>query len=174
MQVLARILAALLVVILSACALGDVDNSAAPPPVTVLPPPALDFTGTCDNTKELESWLQTSTLITTDFQTRLNAAAAKSRADAHPDLIYLISARDSAFLAPAPDCAADVHLLLTDTLSRAVLTLQEYVNGTSTDISTQLAEINGLLDQIASAQGVLLTRMEAQFQQQLLVTPTPA
>ena len=173
MQVLSKIPVVLLVVILSSCALGDTDNSAAPAPVTVLPPPALNFTGSCNNTKDLENWLQTTTFITTDFQTRLNAAAAKNRADAHPDLIYLISARDSAFLVAAPDCAADVHLLLTDTLSRAVLILQGYVNGDTSDIASSLAEANGLLDQIASSQGVLLTRMEAQFQQQLQLTPTP-
>jgi len=172
MSKLRLVLFLLLPGILTACALGDVSNATPLPPITLAPPPALNLVGTCDDTKTLENWLQVSTTLRDNFQTQMNAAAAKSKAEMSVDIPGLAALRDSSFEAATPDCAAEAGIKLSDTMSQAVTAFQRYVNGETPDLGNTVVDINGQIDQISVMQNDLIERMNTQFQQQR--TPTAA
>jgi hypothetical protein len=163
----------LLPLVLAACALGDVPATPTPlPPITLPPPPTLTFGGNCDNTHELESWLQTTSLLLADFQTQMNQAAAQNRNEAASTVISLSSMRDSAYKAVAPDCAADLQLKMSDAMNKAVTTIQTFANGGQADVGSTVAEVNNELDSISAAQKDLMKRMDDQYQKQAQ-TPAP-
>jgi hypothetical protein len=159
--------------IISGCALGEVSNATPLPPITLAPPPALRLAGTCDDTKILETWLQVTSELRTNFQTLMNIAAAKDKVAMYEDVINLAALRDAAFAAETPDCAAETGIKLSDTMSQAVLAFQLFANGDATDLGNTVTETNTQLDTIAAAQTELITRMDAQFQQQRQATTEP-
>lgn len=151
--------------LLAACALTDVNNSnTPPPPMTLSAPPSLNFSGNCDHTKDLEDWLQVTTQLVANFQTKMNEAAGKSRNDAYQPTLELVAMRDSAYVAVTPDCANDIELSLSDAMNRAVNTLQHFVNGDVTDIANSIAEINTQFDQVTASQTALINRVNDQIQ----------
>lgn len=161
----------LLPIMLAACALGDVPNQVtAPPPLSIPPAPSLILEGSCDTTRDLELWLQITTGSLADFQTTMNAAAAKTGAQAYEDTITMAQIRDSASIVPTPDCANDAQLQLTDTMNKAVDAFQNYVNGQTSNISSTVAELNSQFDQVIAAQNDLLARMNTQIQSQIQPT----
>jgi hypothetical protein len=158
---------------LSACALGDVVNTTPLPPITLAPPPALNLIGNCDDVKALETWLQVATELRENFQTQMNAAAAKNKNDMYADVGNLAALRDSGFSVATPDCAADAGLKLSDAMNQAVAAFQTYVNGDIPDLGNSIVDINNLLDNVQAAQIELIKRMDTQFQQRQLATATP-
>jgi hypothetical protein len=160
---------------LAACALTDVSNNATPPPaLTLNAPPSLNLSGSCDQTKNLENWLQITTGLVSSFQTKMNEAAGMNRNDAYAPTLELVAMRDSTYVAVTPDCATDLELSLSDAMNRAVLALQEYVNGASKDISSAIAEANTHFDQITASQNALIQRLQTQIRnqsQQATATP---
>ena len=160
--------------LLSACALGDVVVNTTPlPPITLAPPPALNLVGSCDDTKALETWLQVSTELRENFQTQMNAAAAKNKNDMYADIVNMAALRDSSFGVATPDCAADAGMKLSDAMNQAVTAFQSYFNGDAPDLGNSVVNINNQLDSVQAAQIELIKQMDTQFQQQLLATATP-
>ncbi|MBZ0279686.1 MAG: hypothetical protein K8L97_03020 [Anaerolineae bacterium] len=161
-------------ILLAACAIGDVPNQVtAPPQLTIPAAPTLNLAGNCNNTRELEMWLQITTQLVSDFQTTMNTAAAKTASNAYEDVLRLSKLRESAYQVAAPDCAADAQVQLTDTMSKAVDAFQAYVNGQSTSVATIITELNGQFDQVITVQDDLLARMNAQIQTQIAPTTSP-
>lgn len=163
----------LLPLLLGACAAGDIPVSpTAPPPVTLSPPPTLSFAGVCDNTHQLEAWLQTTSLLLADFQSQMNTAAAQNRSEVALSVVNLARLRDSASTAAAPDCAADQQLKISDAMNKAVTVLQTFANGGQADVGGTVAAVNTEIDQINAAQKTLMQRMDDQYRQQAQ-TPSP-
>jgi hypothetical protein len=156
---------------MTACALGDVANDTALPPMTLAPPPALNLVGTCDDTKTLETWLQITSELRTTFQTTMNMAAVKQMPEIYTDVINLAAMRDSAFAVATPDCASEVGIKLGDAMSQAVSSLQAFANGDAPDLGNVVTNINAQIDAVAVAQNELINRMDSQFQQQVTVEP---
>lgn len=168
-----RLIVSLVALALAGCALADAVPPTPAPPITLAPPPEMRFEGACTNTKELENWLQITTNLVTDFQTLMNAAAAKSQGELYPDVIQLAAIRDSMFEVATPDCAADAQLLLSDAANRAVSALQAFSNGDIPELGNAITDTNTQLDQVIGIQNVLLNQMNAQFQQQANATAAP-
>jgi hypothetical protein len=164
-------LAILLSFLLAACGSNNAPAT-PPPPITLTAPPDIQIGGLCDDTKTLEGWLEVTAPLTNRFQTEMNAAAAKSKADLFLDVISLAAIRDSVFATTTPDCALDAQLMLSDTMHQVVGALQAYFNGDRPDLGNVITEANAKLDEVISIQADLLNRMNAQFQQQRLITPT--
>jgi hypothetical protein len=163
----ARSATIILAVLLTGCALTDVPTGNTPPPaLTVAAPPALLLGGSCETTRTLESWLQITTRLLADFQTRLNETVAHTTTEAYADAIELIALRDAAYQSTAPDCAADAHTRLTAAMNDALLLLQGYINGSQTNITASLADLNTRLEAAAAAQADLLTRLNTQLEEQ--------
>jgi len=156
----------MLIGVLNACALGDAINVSPLPPVTLAAPPALNLVGVCDDTKNLETWLQISTVLRDNFQTKMNTAAVKSKADMLVDVLSLAALRDSAFAAATPDCAAETAMKLGDTMNQAISAFQLYLNGSAPDLGNTITATNEQMDGVAAAQNDLIDRMTTQFQQQ--------
>ncbi len=176
MRVIRNMIVLLLPLLMGACALGDTPKPTptALPPLTLTPPPALTFAGDCNFTPKLEEWLQLTTQLLADFQTAMNSASTLSRPEAYDKVTLMAALRDSAAAAPAPDCAATVHVALVDAFNQGVSALQSYVNGETTDTSKTIAAVNNQLDQIAATQKQLTERMQNQYQtlaRQLTLTP---
>lgn len=160
-----------LMLIVSACALNEVSPVTPPPAMTLNPPPSLIFTGKCENTKDLETWLQITTGLIAQFQTRMNEAAGKDRNEAYPITLELVEVRNAAYGVATPDCASDAQLILSDAMNQAVGALQAYVNGTASDTVGIIAEVNNRLDQVTASQAELINRVNTQIQNQVQATP---
>jgi hypothetical protein len=160
-----QIFVVVLPLVLAACALTDVSNSTPLPPITLAPPPSVVMSGSCDTTKNLESWLQITSQLVTNFQTQMNAAAAKSKNEMYTDVYELAALRDAAFAVETPDCAEQSQLILSDAMGQAVTMFQAYVNGDVSDLGTIVADTNIKLDTVIVQQTELLSRMDSQFQQ---------
>ncbi len=159
--------------VLAACALGEVSDSTPLPSITLAPPPAINLQGSCDDTKNLENWLQVTSQLTASFQTNMNEAATKSRNEVYDDVLDLAALRDSAFAVVTPDCAQEAELTLSDAMGQAVSAFQAFANGDAPDLGTTIVDVNNRLDQVISEQTSLLSRMNSQFQQQLQATSVP-
>jgi hypothetical protein len=168
-----KLIYSLIPITLVGCALNDVPSGTIPAPVTVQAPPALTFQGDCTRTKTLELWLEVTTQLVDQFQSTMNEAITKGRTAIYADVQQLIALRDAAYTAPAPDCTADTHLILTDTMNNAVIAFQNYYNQTQPDINATLVMSNSQFDSIRDSQKVLTQQMTLQFQNQL-TTPTPS
>lgn len=156
----------LIPMLLAACALGDVPPTAtAPPPVTVQPAPTLMFAGSCASTKELETWLQITSLLAADFLAQMNTAAGLDRNALYEPIAAMVQMRDSVFAAATPDCAIAAQLLLTDAMDQAVLTFQQIANGDLADPREAIARITTQIEQALALQTELAQRMEQQFRE---------
>lgn len=163
----------ILPLLLAACAISDVSTT-PPPALTLNAPPSLNFSGNCNNSKDLENWLQITTGLVSDFQTTMNEAAGKNRSEAYQPTVALLALRDTAYVVSTPDCATDLELALSDAMNQAVTALQQFVNGTVSDVSSTIADINTRLDQITVSQNELIQRLNTQIANQVLqLTTTP-
>lgn len=152
--------------LLAACALGDVPlTPTAPPPVTVQPAPTLTFAGSCASTKELETWLQITSLLAADFLAQMNTAAGLDRATLYDSVIAMAQMRDSVFAAATPDCAIAAQLLLTDAMDQAVAAFQQVANGEMSDPREAIARFATQIEQVMALQTELAQRMEQQFRE---------
>lgn len=152
--------------LLAACAIGDVGSPpTAAPPVTFSAPPSITFQGSCNVNHDLEMWLQISTQIRDDFLTAMNAAAAKNKEEMRDDVLMMAAVRDAAHNIITPDCASDVELALTDTMTETVNTFQAYINGDRPDLGNTVATATARLEQITAIQNELTVRLETQFRQ---------
>lgn len=166
------LLLGLLTSVLAGCALTDIKNTPVPP-VTLKAPPELNFTGSCDNSRDLENWLQITTIILSEFRTKMSDTAVLKREETSPGLQRMVQLRDSVYLAATPDCGHDAQVLLSDALNRAVQAFQSYINGDLNDISGKVAEVSVALDQVAEMNAELTVRLQDEIQKRLQVTVTP-
>ncbi|MBI5669747.1 MAG: hypothetical protein HZC41_17255 [Chloroflexi bacterium] len=170
---MSRILKLLAVLpLLAACALGDAGEATPAAPVTLLPPPEMTFRGSCDNTRDLELWLQITTRLASEFLQVMNDAAGRSKGEIREALSTMAALRDSTHQAVTPDCAVDSEILLGDAMNRAITAFQEYVNGARTDLGNTVAETNDQIEQVIAIQNELTLRLDTQLQQ-ALATVTP-
>lgn len=153
-----------LVLVLAGCALGDAPPVTTIPPVTLAVPPTLVFAGDCEGTEELNSWLQSTDFLVTEFLTTINSTVGLSREALRERVLHLGKVRDEASKVVTPDCAQPVHLLLVEAMNTAVSNFQAYANGDLQDLGNIVAEIIGQVDRVIAAQNDLKTRLEAQFQ----------
>lgn len=158
--------------LLAGCAMGDSGTATLIPPVTLMPPPEITFRGSCDNTRDLEMWLQITTRLAGDFLQVMNDAAARNKAEMRDPLLAMAALRDSTHQAITPDCAVDSEILLSDAMNRAISAFQEYLNGVRGDLGSVIAETNDQIEQVIAMQNALMQRMDAQMQQ-ALATVTP-
>lgn len=151
------------------CAIADVPggtDATAPPPLTLEAPPTAVFGGDCDNTPELDAWLQASTLFVSEFQAGINALSSQNRTEMYETVVHLSSVRDAAHGTITPQCAEPLHQLTLAMMDTAIDTLQPYVNGEIDDLGTLIPDTISTIDQIIASQNELIARLEAQFQGQ--------
>jgi hypothetical protein len=148
---------------LSACAINDVPQDQ---PTRVLPTvaPLVQITPqtVCTNTPDLEQWLQTSVLLRSTFQTRLDELISTNRAPSADQTAYLIELRNTLNNLSVPDCALAVHTQLATTMESVIQLLT-----TSAGIENRAAELTAnraTLTQIEATHGELLAQLEGQFQ----------
>lgn len=152
--------------LLAACALGDVPQPTAIPPVTLAAPPTAVFAGNCEGTEELNSWLQAMDFLVAEYQATVNSMANLTREAMRERVIHMARVRDEASKTVTPDCAQDIQRLLLDSMNTAVSHFQAYANGDLDDLGNIVAEIVGQIDRVVAAQNDLKSRLEAQFQSQ--------
>lgn len=163
------ILLSLLLLTVAGCAIGDVPGQAEVtplPPLTIAPPQTAVFAGDCENTPELDAWLQSATLFVAEFQTGINTILTQDRAEMYETVVHLARVRDATHNTVTPACAEDLQRLMLDMMDGAVTTLQAYVNGDTDDLGNLLPETIATIDRIIAGQNELITQLEAQFQAQ--------
>lgn len=149
---------------LAGCALGDVAQPTAPPPITLAPPPTAVFAGECEQTPDLDAWLQgTATFLVPEFIAAVNDAAGKPSTAVYADVMRMARLRDAASDRPTPDCATELQLMLMDAMNTAVERFQAYANGDVGDTGETVAVVIGQLDQVSALQNELIGRLEAQY-----------
>jgi hypothetical protein len=148
---------------LSACAINDVPQDQ---PTRVLPTIAplgqVTPQTACSSTPDLEQWLQTSVLLRSTFQTRLDELISTNATPTADQTAYLIELRNTLNNLTVPDCALTVHTQLATTMETIIQLLT-----TATGIENRAAELTNnraTLTQIESTHGELLAQLEGQFQ----------
>jgi len=152
--------------LLAACALADTPTLSPPPPITLVPPPTLTFSGNCDSTPELDHWLQTTSFLAADFLTLVNDTAALDRSQMYEPVLRMAALRDQTSLTPTPDCAQAVQELLNSAMNVAVDTFQAYANGKALDLAARAADVSNQIETVMGMQQELITRLEAQYRQE--------
>lgn len=156
--------------LLAACALGDVVDPTPAPPITLVAPPTLVFSGDCEVTSELDGWLQNTSYLAETFLTEMNTAAAQEQGQLFNAVVRLAQLRDATNGTATPTCAVEAQLKLVDAMTVAVNTFQAYGNGDLLDLGNTVAEVNSQIDQVIAIQNDLMQQLEAQYQQQRSTT----
>ena len=150
--------------ILTACALGNAPSSATTiPPVTLAVPPTMVFAGDCEGTEELNNWLQSTDFLVSEFLTTLNGMMSLNREDMRAQVLHLGKVREEANKVVTPDCAQAIQLLMVEAMDTAVTNFQAYANNDLQDLGNIVAEVIGQVDRVIAAQNDLKTRLEEQF-----------
>jgi hypothetical protein len=149
--------------LLTACAIGDVPPG-TPVPITLEAPPTVIFSGDCSQTVGLDTWAQASEFFVAEFMKSVNTAATQTREAMHDTVIYMARVRDEASKVVTPDCAQDAQVMLIDSMNKAVNNFQAYANGDIASLGNIIAEIIGELDRVIARQDELKGQLETQYQ----------
>lgn len=155
-----------LMLLLTACALGEGLPPTPAAPLTLEPPPDLTLVGDCNISSDLADWLQFSTYYAKEFTELVSETAAKSPGEMYADVILMGKMRADFSGVSAPDCAEPAHRMMVVTMTRAIDGFQAYVNGEADSLGNTVAEVLGQFDQLAAIQADLNRRLEAQLQAQ--------
>ncbi len=161
-----RLLPVLLLLFLSACALGEGAETTPAPPLTLPPPPPLRIEGDCVRTEALDTWLQSTELFVSEFLSAVNTAANQQRGELHGTVVRMARVRDAANITAAPDCVVNIHLLFVETMNTAIDSLQAYANGDRDNLGNLVPETISQLDRVTAGHNELKARLEAQYQSQ--------
>jgi hypothetical protein len=161
---LARSLILLLFVgTLPACAINDLPQDQATRILPTIAPLAQVTPRTaCTTTPDLEQWLQTSVLLRSTFQTRLDTLITTNTPPSADEIAYLIELRNTLNNLSVPDCALTVHTQLATTMEAAIQILTTITG--ITNIADQLTPTRDTLTQVETLHGELLAQLEEQFQ----------
>jgi hypothetical protein len=154
----------LCVLLLTGCALGDVPEPTAGPPLTVQPGPTPVFAGDCIGTRELNQWLESSTFYAAQFTEQINALASANRNQVYAGVLELVNMRNALSTVPTPDCAEALHRLLLDAMETGINAYQAYANGDAENISSTVAEVVGQIDRVNAGHNELIARLQTQFE----------
>jgi len=160
------IMSIMLLLGLSACSIGDSPEAMMTqvPPVTLNPPPTTVFAGNCELTPDLNAWLQNSVFIRRDFLDSLYGAALMQPVEMRNEVLRMASLRDQMSLLPAPDCAADAHLIMVAAMTQAVDAFQAFANGDSQSLGNTVVDVRAQIDTAIAIQDELTLRLEQQYQ----------
>lgn len=153
----------LVVLLLSACALSE-ESGPTPVSVTLAPTPPLVFSGTCQDTNELEDWLERSHFSRLGFVEVLDGLSGQDRVDLQDDVNRMIDLRNQLNNFPAPDCAAQAQAILSGAMTITIDAYQTYINGDSVDLSAQVAQARTELERFNTLHLELVARFEIQIQ----------
>lgn len=159
-----RILPALLMLCLPACALGEEAAATPAPPITLPAPPPLLMEGDCTGTAGLDEWLQTTELHIAEFQNTVNSAANQPREQLYEPVVHMARVRDATNALAAPDCVVSTHLLLVETMNNAIDNFQAYANGDQDSLGSTVPETISQFDRVIAGHNELKARLEAQYQ----------
>jgi hypothetical protein len=151
-----------LLLILAAC--GGVGDQATPlPPLTLSPPTLAVIEGQCENTADLESWLQATEFSRREFIDLVDEASSKSRQRIYPDVIRLSQILISLSTRPAPDCAESAQSLIIDAMTLTTHQFQRYVNGDRDDLRQIIADARSDFDPVIRELDNLMERLTHQY-----------
>ena len=153
----------LLLMLLVSCSSSD-EPVLNLPPLTLPAPPTPVFSGECNDTQTLESWLQTTQFQQRDFMTLMEEVQNQTEEALYLSVEQLALLHIRVSEEPAPDCATELHQSILSIMNGVVVDLQSHVNVGSGNlieiVENARVAFNGLLPQ----QTELLNRLEAQYQ----------
>ncbi len=160
-----RYLLLFITLFLGACALTDSpEPSPTPLPLLLTPPPEIVVSGSCDDSRTLEQWLQRTNRVRDPFVELMNAAVGKSRDAVHGDARTMADYRYALGNITAPDCAEQGHRFLIDATNIAVDAFRRYANGELADVHAELAESERLFTIFDGVHAGLVERLDNQLQ----------
>lgn len=148
--------------LLTGCAVNE-EPSIDLPPLTLPAPLESTFSGSCADTRLLESWLQTAYFQYEDFLDLINAASGQSPDDLYADVERMADLRDAVNAQSVPDCAVAAHMHLLEAMDGLIPDLARYVNGEDVDVAAQVTEIQPALTAFLEQHEVLSDRLELQY-----------
>ncbi len=150
------------VMVAAGCAINDLP---APTfiPVTTGPMPTLIVAGTCEQTPELELWLQTFSISLDSFQRQMDEAEFKSTEDIGSDIRALTGIRDNLIETTSPDCGTVIHRQGVDTMTSAVNALEDFQRDSSSNLSAALETIRLQFQSIETERLALIERLNQQL-----------
>lgn len=156
----------LIALLLAACALQDVPLT-PPPPITLIPEATPVFSGSCEETRQLEAWLQSASFGRIDFMTLLEQSRDLQRGEAlYDNILLMIGRRDQLSKTPAPDCAVEAHLVLLDAMAKAIRAFARYNNGEAVDLRAAADDAEKRLQMAGVIEVELVERLEQQYENQ--------
>lgn len=160
---------AVLMLTLSACAIREVLTPAATPVPTILPlilppPPYQTLGGACVLAeRNLEFYLQSSTIQATLFEEQFRIAITQPDDERAVTLIGLAALRDEAYRTSTPDCGVAAQLLMTGAMDRGVELLRASLIDPFYNLAIAAEEVFAMFEQVRDAQKVLTDDLEAQL-----------
>lgn len=151
-------------VLLSACAAGNVTEVPEAPPITIVAQPTPVAEGVCEDTSSLEQWAQSAHFISQEYGNILTSIANESRVEMYDDVLRLVELRDTFASSPAPDCAVDAQNQLVGVMDEIIETLQSYVNADLANLGNSITEFNLQLDNAGTLRQELEQRIFSQYQ----------
>ncbi len=150
---------------LGACALADSpDPTPTSLPLLLTPPPEIIMSGSCEDSRTLEQWLQRTYRVRDPFVEIMNAAIDKPRDAVHEDTRTMADYRYTLGNITAPDCAEQGHRFLIDATNIAVDTFRRYANGELADVHDELSEAERLFEIFDGTHAGLSERLDSQLQ----------
>lgn len=153
----------LLLLSLSACALGEASPPTQSPPITLGAPPPLALTGDCATTSGLDGWLQSTEFYIAEFTKEVNGAANQPQGALFEPVVRMARLRDAASELTTPDCAVSTHLLLVETMNMVVENFQAYANQERDNLGNTVADAISRIDRVVAGHNELKARLEAQY-----------
>lgn len=154
-----RVMSYLLILfVLSACAVTD-KPAIDLPPLTLSAPPTPVFEGSCDESRSLETWLQTVDFQERDFVQLMTGADRRSYEELYFDVEQMARLRDRVSATVAPDCAMEAHTLLLSLMAEVLDSYQASVNGDDVDLSEVIDEFTPQFENYEALQRALVQRL---------------
>lgn len=159
-------LCALFAVLAVSCGPGASAPAVTVPPLTVSPPPTPAFSGTCDTSRDLANWLESSMFYAQEFADLVSQAVGKPVAGMVEDVVYMARMRADFGQVAAPDCAENTQRMILEAMTDAVEGFQAFINGEASQVDGVAADVLRQMDQVSASHDGLMARLETQLQAQ--------
>lgn len=157
------ILLSLIGSLVSGC--SGVGSIPTPVPTIMLPTPGdLLLLGSCEDRSQLETWLQGVMLREQEFWGYVATMEGKSQADLQGDVSRMGVLIAQIGEMPVPDCGAEVHRRVIDTLLEVAIDLQAYIN--AGDDSGDLPAIMAQAEMLKATLELEIAPFQERLQQQ--------
>lgn len=154
----------ILVAFLAAC--GEVGEDESPVPlVTLSAPPTLEQSGTCEDVRVFEAWLQHMSFQLDEFDRMLASIEGLSRVQLRAELARLDSVRGFAAEVPVPDCAIATGNNAIATMTGILEALAPFANDGEGDFEATVANQRQRFADVDAAMAELIAQMEQAYRQ---------